>query len=453
MMRWLLVALLLLVMPALAQQVSDPAARNEVRLYGPPLVAETQYNAAETQFYVSPTGNDSNTCLSTGSSCLTIKKALDTAMATDARGGSLVINLAAGTYAENVTVSGTVPGSVNAKLWVYGYSHPQIILRGASAATTEILGVPIVAGQGYCYTVFANNGAYLGLEKLSIRSDTAGGSCGQSNLYIQLATVYILSDVAMKAATGNLIMLEESANLYVSPGKPTPPALTLAGNAYYGVVVSANSMFASDSTIAIAGPLTMAGGLLFYADEHSLIKMLLGNPAVTSGAVVTGRRFGVYGNSYMNVGNPPAVWPGSRGIIGGGSRYYAPDAFACAGGTAGCVNTVVPVGLGTGGTAAIGGDSGIYAGAMFLTAGAGAAASGYFGVGLPVEIDRVPGASTGGACVPVVSDGTGTWNPRASVKVSGFTTATGAEVYWDNNAVPLTSGQTYYVLWVCNTTR
>jgi hypothetical protein len=56
-----------------------------------------------------------------------------------------------------------------------------------------------------------------------------------------------------------------------------------------------------------------------------------------------------------------------------------------------------------------------------------------------------------GVCVPVRVNGTGTWNPHATLATSGFTTPDGFSIAWDNNGVNLTSGLTYYINFTCNT--
>lgn len=413
-------------------------------------------NPTPGNFYVSATGSDAADCLTSVVSgahgpCLTINHTLAVALATDARQALLTINIGAGTFTEPVAVNGPNVGGTSATNFVTAAaSMPVVLLKGAGSGSTTIFGPATYLGNNYCYAILANGGANVGLQALSVQANGGGGSCNVSDLYVQAASMWIFSDVVLKAATGNLISMEENALLYVTAGT-SAPGLTLAGNAYNGISIDGNSTFVSDSTVQISGAITLSGSCFLDVSYHSVFKISLPNPAFTSGATVTGRRFCLDGLSDLLIGSPPAVWPGSfLGLVANGSRYQAPSgpvgggAGACIGGAAGCPNANGPTGLGTGSTAMSSG-SGAYGGAVALTAGVGAAASGSVSIWLPYEMDR-------GVCSPSFQ-GTGTWNARASVVTSGFTTSNGIILTWDNNAAALTAGLTYYIGYTCNTTQ
>jgi hypothetical protein len=217
-----------------------------------------------------------------------------------------------------------------------------------------------------------------------------------------------------------------------------------------GINISANSWFSADSVVNIPGAITLGGGLLFYAETNSLIK-LSGNPGVTSGAPVTGGRFFVGAGSTMVVANPPTVWPGTIGGVNYGGRYYASDDIPCLGGAAGCSAVFAPTNIGGSGTAGMSANSGMYGGAILLSPlTGGGPAPNNTGVVYAGWTTLFP---VGAICTAQLVDGTGTWDARATIKGGGFTTANDVHWTWDNNGVGLTSGSTYYIGYTCNTSK
>lgn len=401
--------------------------------------------------YVRAGGNDANDCLTdvvSGSHgpCATAQRALAVGLGQDAKSNVLTIDIGPGTFTAPIAVNGpNVGGTSSTNFVTAAASMPVVLLKGASSAATTIFGPATYLGTNYCYAILANGGAVVGLQNLSVQADGGGGSCNVSDLYIQAAQMWNFGDVVLKSATGNFISAEEHALFYNTAGTTTP-GLTVQGSAYNGFNFDESSSFVSDSTVNINGAITLAGGCFVNLDYGSIFKITIPNPAFTNGATVSGRRFCLAGLSNMAIGNPPPTWFGSLGIVSNGSRYEAPDAVPCVGGAVGCPATGAPTGGGAGATYAISDGSGAYGGAVRITAGAGASASGGITIGFPYEMNR-------GACATFFTQGTGTWDARATIALNGFTTDQGLGISWDNNAVALTDTETYFIGWTCNTTQ
>ena len=128
------------------------------------ILMSAQITRAAGPWYVDPAGSDSNDCLSTGSACQTIAAAIGKASAGD------TINLAAGTYTENVTVT------------------KALTFVGADAATTIVDG----GGTGRIFNI--TSGAVT-LQGLTLRNGNAGSGYGgaiqtYSPLTLNAVTVY-----------------------------------------------------------------------------------------------------------------------------------------------------------------------------------------------------------------------------------------------------------------------
>jgi hypothetical protein len=168
---------------------------------------------------------------------------------------------------------------------------------------------------------------------------------------------------------------------------------------------------------------------------------LFGNPAVTSGATITGSRFTLTGLSNLRVDHPPATWPGTIGSADHGSRYQASDSIACLGGAAGCANTNTSTALGVGGSYALSG--GAYAGVVTMTMGASALTLGTVQLGFPYVL-------TAGRCTASFSNGSGGWNALVSYLTNGLS-STGIAISWANNGAALVNGSTYFINYTCQT--
>ena len=127
----------------------------------------------ENSFYVSQTGTDAaNNCTASAAPCATITHAVNEAMSYNAGGAIQTIHLSAGTWNENVFVTGQPPGAGTAN------DDEQLLIDGDGQANTYWFGV---AGQ--CGTLTANKGANVGVENLSIGNTSS--PCG-SALYANL---------------------------------------------------------------------------------------------------------------------------------------------------------------------------------------------------------------------------------------------------------------------------
>lgn len=197
-MRTLLAALLALVgFAAQAQPINAP----------PSDLPRATIPAAGFILWASPTGNDSNDCLTLGKACATVQHAVDIAIRTlDAKSGGSSLNIAdinlepGKTFNECVQVLGTVPGN--------GF----ISIHGSGAKST-------ITCNGN--TLTANYFANVRLKNLILGS-TGGGWClgAKGNSYIQISDASIeFTDCAglQLDASGNS-MIQALAGYTVSGG-------------------------------------------------------------------------------------------------------------------------------------------------------------------------------------------------------------------------------------------
>ncbi len=108
--------------------------------------------AATPTLYVSPIGNDSNSCTTSTAPCKTITGALN-------KGGSMIISVAAGTYKENLSISSYVV--------ISGTTSTGTIIDGSGSTTLPAISV---------------TGSHFTLDDVTVRNGGGGGLIVSGNI-------------------------------------------------------------------------------------------------------------------------------------------------------------------------------------------------------------------------------------------------------------------------------
>jgi hypothetical protein len=401
-----------------------------------PAALSYSYNYNPVNFYVSPLGNDqggTNQCLSSSLPCQTINHALTSALQFDALGGDLIINLAAGTYTENLQVSGPIRGQATSYQYPYTFS-PLLRIVGAGSGSTTIN----APANSNCYTILVNAGANVAITGVTVGGANSTCSAGGSDLYVQFnGILFILSDVVLTTPITNGVMGEENAVILVSPGQSVQ-ALTFAASMPVGVALSAHSLFQADSTITFSNSPSFSTSFL-NADGQSHFKLSASPPTTGS---FSGRYAILRGLSDLLEYNAAAAPGGSNSLLTGGSRMQI--------GAVGLATIGASIGLGSTGTAAVVSGSQPYSGRVILSpSGSGLGSSGTTNVNFAYDILQ-NASGTLGQCVESLSNyGTAGWSSGA-LGTANYSSAGMVSLNWTNNSIALASGSTYSIDWVCS---
>lgn len=170
-----------------------------------------------------------------------------------------------------------------------------------------------------------------------------------------------------------------------------------------------------------------------------------GSSSTWSGAA-TGVRYALALNSYVDSEQITTNLPGnSPGTVGSGSYYYTNGTLTCISGAGGCRVAGAQSGWGAGSTYAVVSGSGDQAGSFSGTAGAGAASTGAIVLVTP-SILTGP-VDTQGFCVVSLSNLNTSW-PTGST-VQSFYSGGAINVTWNSNGSALVNGGVYYFNYVC----
>lgn len=192
------------------------------------------------------------------------------------------------------------------------------------------------------------------------------------------------------------------------------------------------------------GPTVASGGVLWLGDVEVSAN---GSSSYCFNAAAVG--------GILDMGNNQCILAGSATIYASGSVHtqfnLVTGAITQLGGrqlVSSNVNpTVVPAGFGTGGTCTVQTNSTDAAGAVICTAGTAAGSSGT----IQLQFTTVDGGlgTNPPICTWNLQNGTGTWSTLAQEPVLSSITTTGVIANWANNAIGLTSGDTYGFNWSC----
>lgn len=249
-------------------------------------------------YYVRPDGNNSNDGLtnSAGGAKLTIAGALAAAYTIDARGFNVTINIAAGTWNENVSVDAVIPG-LN-RLYFVGAGE-NVTIIGSGTGTAMLINVPI----------------RYQIQNLTLGASGGGNSVG---LWGRFASVGYLTggNVGFNALTARAIGLDAGANAESTSGE-----IRLRGNTpsvfYFGSGASAT--LTSGCTVKTMTPITCSGG---FAALLSASATIVPTFDLAAGAV-TGPRYSVSRCGALNVNGAGANFlPGSTAGTVDAVSYY-----------------------------------------------------------------------------------------------------------------------------------
>jgi hypothetical protein len=374
-------------------------------------------------FYVATVGNggsDSADCLAATvggghGPCLTVQHTCLVALAYDAGGANLVVNIGTGSFA-GVEVAGFMRGSPTA-----GFGN-FLVLNGNGAANTTI-------------TQFASAG-------LDISTDTG--------LLMQV------ENLTVSVAANQVGLFSEGPGTNLSLG----PGLTITGAASTSIGIQGEQL----SYTATAGNITISGtfgtvlnfgGIAYFDNGHVITCSGLtqttflsitensyaqfdGGSSFSGCGAVTGTPYNISFNSSVNNGG--AALPGtSVGTVATGGRY-SPVAAPTISGTSG---------LGTGGTASIASSSSSYGGVVTLSTGSGStAATGTVSIAFNESATMRFGQYL--PCTATLSNtGGASWTSQAVAAINAASVGN-LTIAFSNNGTNLTTGTTYQIAWTCS---
>ncbi len=363
--------------------------------------------------YIATTGNDANSCLSSGAACLTLARA---GAVLEATGSAIpaTINVAAGSYAGGAT-----------------FLRSTATIQGAGSGSTIILDT----GQN-CSVIIAKYKANITVAGVNLQTTCASGSVlwGQAG-----ATVQTGADVILGSAPVARVFIQDgtkfiaNANFTMGPGNSSdaflisgnsetrmfgaPPIITISGTPSFGAWVNCinNGTFKNGGAIivnaasaSVTSPYalsencvydqeqntgdywttqgTLTGGAVYWNGGSTFVGNISGTTltvtSITAGTATLAVGDQITGTSVPAYTQITAQLTGSPGSTG---TYTLNNSATVASETMNyqskypCIDSIgicttdhaAPTGLGTGGTAVVNNDSfgGDYGGTVTLTAG------------------------------------------------------------------------------------
>lgn len=248
--------------------------------------------AANTNFYVSTTGSDSNPGTS-GSPWQTINHATQyVANSLDPRGFTVTINIANGTYTENAVV--------------YSLLNNEIL---------NIIGNNTTPGNVIIHPTTGDAMTLAGVSSANISGFQLNAGTGGSCLTItQQANLQTMNKMIFGAADNYQIFLTENSTIGISPAN----TYTIAGSAQNHFFVRQNStLYGVGSVVTLIGTPAFANGFINVDTNASAIM----TGATYSGSA-TGLRYAVSVNGSIVCGGSTSFFPGnSNGTPATGGQY------------------------------------------------------------------------------------------------------------------------------------
>ncbi len=227
-------------------------------------------SAART-YYVSTTGSDTNSGLSSTDAFLTVSNALSVTRTIDANGNSVTIQLGAGTFAEIFLSAPLVVGTTT------------ITIQGVDTAGTSIL------GDGANYLIFQTGGTGINYKNLKIQGGIYCDVGGFANISTGVAFGACTGAPHLQAYPGGTIYLDSAYSITGA----APNHLLSSGGGY----------------IEQTGACTITGVLAFttfcQVERNAVV---LANGTFTGGTV-TGKRYAITNGGLIDT-------------TGGGANYF-----------------------------------------------------------------------------------------------------------------------------------
>jgi len=242
-------------------------------------------------FYVTTTGNDSNSCL-VGFPCLTLQRAINVALGLyDFQGANATINVGAGSFA-GATVGGHLPGA--------GGNNSLKIIGAGSGSTTITSTMRFVS--------YAN--AQIGSMRITVGSG--------SNILVQEHSNVRLADgdIDLGPAVDALVNVQNSSSFLGQSSY----GFKISGGATYGFLVSTNSVV----QLSVGATYTITGTPAFstcFVDALNNSSFNQGIYSTWSGTA-TGQSYALALNSSIDMEQSPNPLPGTGYGTSDYSSYY-----------------------------------------------------------------------------------------------------------------------------------
>lgn len=264
----------------LKQELGINALRSNTLLPGDNPVRITL--TAATTFFVSNAGSDTNNGLTAATPWLTIQHAVNVLTTTyDFGGQSVTIQLADGTYSENVILAYPWVGG-NMLIIVGNVGTPANVVINPANGTAFSLGTP----GGF---------SPVSLTLSGMKISAAGGSC---IVGADRCSMIIGAGVIFGACSGSHIVASRGASAFLSA--PT----TIAGNAGVAFLqCGANAIVLGGSTIAVTGTPSFGVALMYCVRNATLV---LGATVFTGAA--TGKQYLVQTGAVIDGGGRGTSW-------------------------------------------------------------------------------------------------------------------------------------------------
>lgn len=233
-------------------------------LVGPAVSDYRQRLSGDITLYVSPSGNDANDGLTTGTAVRQIQQALNLATNTyDTAGKTVTISIADGTYSG---IAADRMGSARVRMVGNGTTPSNVIVAGGTGAPLTMVRNSILSVYGMRFTgnqaVQASSSSSLTIEG---QVDFANGNSGNSQIYVTYGGTVVVSGPYSISAGAVQHVTAGTLGSFISSGV----TVTLTGTpAFSGQFVQANFGFAGMDGMTFVGSAT---GQRYSANNNGVI--------------------------------------------------------------------------------------------------------------------------------------------------------------------------------------